>query len=670
MENLFLEDFTKYKFLSGVKFSPDGLYSCFVGHNIDLEDNKYISNIYLFRHKDSHLMELTTLGEERTFTWKNQDTILFPSIRSKKERNRKEKGEQFTSFYEINIHGGEAHKAFELPLNVNNVKFIDSYNIILTGAYDPNMADFHTLSVNEKEIRLKDLKAEEDFEIVDEIPFWSNGQGFTNKMRNRLYIYNIKDNILKPITDEFTNVNNFQLNNDKSMVVLITNSFIDKKYTKTELQTYDISQDRLIKISPMDEFNYSYADFLKDKICFIGSDMKSYGINENPHFYLVDYEGQYLTKMSKDDFNFSVWNSIGSDCRYGNSTTMKIDGDYIYFVTTEGDSSFINRMDSNGNIDKLTNKKGSIDALDIHNGSINFIGLRSLKLQELYSLDNKIEEQLTHFNEWVMKEKTLSIPEKLTFKTEDEILIEGWVMKPIGFKQGETYPAILNIHGGPKTAYGEVFFHEMQYWANEGYVVFFCNPRGSDGRGNAFADIRGKYGTIDYEDIMNFTDLVLEKYHFIDKNRLGVTGGSYGGFMTNWIIGQTNRFKAAVSQRSISNWISKFGTTDIGYYFVDDQIDATPWNDFEKLWDHSPMKYAHRVATPTLFIHSDEDYRCWLPEGIQMFTALKYHGVESRLCIFKGENHELSRSGKPKSRVKRLKEITTWFDRYLKYKFD
>src|SRR5699024_6408696 len=221
-----------------------------------------------------------------------------------------------------------------------------------------------------------------------------------------------------------------------------------------------------------------------------------------------------------------------------------IDGEYLYFVTTEGDSSFINRIDDKGRIDKITRKKGSIDGLDVYEENILFIGLRSLKLQELYLLE-KDEVQLTSFNDWVMKDRTLSIPEKLTFKTEEEVLIEGWVMKPTDFKPGETYPAILNIHGGPKTAYGEVFFHEMQYWANEGYVVFFCNPRGSDGRGNKFADIRGKYGTIDYEDIMMFTDLVLEKYPFIDRERIGVTGGSYGGFMTNWIIGHTKRFKAA-----------------------------------------------------------------------------------------------------------------------------
>ena len=120
------------------------------------------------------------------------------------------------------------------------------------------------------------------------------------------------------------------------------------------------------------------------------------------------------------------------------------------------------------------------------------------------------------------------------------------------------------------------------------------------------------------------------------------------------------------SQRSISNWVSFFGTSDIGYYFADDQNASTPWSDIDKMWYHSPLKYADKVTTPTLFIHSDEDYRCWIPEGLQMFTALKYHGVESKLVVFKGENHELSRSGKPKSRIKRLEEITAWFDKYLK----
>ncbi len=260
----------------------------------------------------------------------------------------------------------------------------------------------------------------------------------------------------------------------------------------------------------------------------------------------------------------------------------------------------------------------------------------------------------------------MAVPQPLSFRNEDGLELDGWVLLPRGYDPARQYPAILDIHGGPKTVYGTVYYHEMQLWASQGYFVFYCNPRGGDGRGDAFADIRGKYGAIDYADLMGFTDRVLEAYPAIDARRVGVTGGSYGGFMTNWIIGHTDRFAAAASQRSISNWISMGYTTDIGYYFAPDQTAATPWDNLERMWDQSPLKYADRCVTPTLFIHSDQDYRCWQAEALQMFTALKVHGVESRLCLFKGENHELSRSGKPKHRIRRLREITGWMDRHLK----
>ncbi|MBR3260978.1 MAG: S9 family peptidase, partial [Firmicutes bacterium] len=216
-------------------------------------------------------------------------------------------------------------------------------------------------------------------------------------------------------------------------------------------------------------------------------------------------------------------------------------------------------------------------------------------------------------------------------------------------------------HGGPKTVYGEVFYHEMQYWAGKGYFVIFCNPTGSDGRGD-FMNIMGKYGTVDYEDIMAFCDAALEAWPAMDKDNFFETGGSYGGFMTNWIIGHTDRFRACASQRSISNWFSMYGVSDIGVSFTGDQCLSDPWNDPEKLWFHSPMKYADKAKTPTLFIHSFEDYRCPIDQGYQMFTSLIAHGVEAKMVTFRGENHELSRSGKPAHRLKRLKEITEWFE--------
>lgn len=199
-----------------------------------------------------------------------------------------------------------------------------------------------------------------------------------------------------------------------------------------------------------------------------------------------------------------------------------------------------------------------------------------------------------------------------------------------------------------------------------GYFVFYCNPRGSDGRGNAFGDISGKYGTVDYQNLMEFADEMLRLYPEVDPARFGVTGGSYGGFMTNWIIGHTDRFAAACAQRSIANWVSFEHTTDIGYFFTPSQISSDTRTDVEKLWWHSPLKYAPNVKTPTLFIHSEQDYRCWMSEGLSMFTALKRNGTPTRLVLFHGENHELSRSGKPQNRIRRMEEIVAWFDRYLK----
>lgn len=665
MKKLQLDDFTKYKFISGLKYSPSGDYAAFIVHRMDVEENKYLSNIWIYNTKTNKYFQLTSLDEEKSFIWLDNSNILFPAMRNPKDKKKLEIGEEFTVYYKINIHGGEAIEAFKIPLIVTELKKIDDKNFLITALYDHYKPDLNNLEDDEKEEAIKKIKEEKDYEVLDEIPFWSNGEGFTNKKRNRLYLYSREKNKVEAITDEYTNVDLIKLNKEKSMALIIANSFKDKAPIKSNLYLYDIAKKNLENITHEDPFSYAYGDFLNDKIIFAGNNMKTYGVNENSDFYTVDIDSKKVEKIT-NDFDYSIWNSVGSDCRYGEIQSFKVDKNYLYFVTTEINSSYINRIDKNGHIEKITTKDGSIDGFDVYDKNILFIGLKNMKLQELYTLENNEEKQITNFNEWVIETRKLSKLERITFETEPGITLEGWIMKPVDFDPNKKYPGILNIHGGPKTVYGEIFYHEMQYWTNKDYVVFFTNPRGGDGRGNEFADIRGKYGTIDYNDLMKFTDIVLEKYPFIDSNRLGVTGGSYGGFMTNWIIGHTDRFKAAVSQRSISNWISKFSTTDIGYFFVDNEQIGTPWDKVENLWFHSPIKYADKAKTPTLFIHSEEDYRCWLAEGLQMFTALKYHGVDARLCMFRGENHELSRSGKPKHRIRRLSEMTNWFDKYLK----
>lgn len=667
MRNLKLDDFTKYKFLSNINLSSNGKVACFVMHESNVEDNKYLSNLWLYNVESGEYRKLTSFDKESNFIWlEDGENILFSSVRDDKDKEELKDGEAFTQFYKINIHGGEAEKFFRIPLRVGTIKEVSEAKFIFTAEYNPMEFNLDGLSDEEKSKELKKRKEEKDYQVIDEIPFWSNGGGFTNKKRDRLYIYDIGTNKCEAITEELSIVGSFNLNEDKSKVVFVANDFKDMLSMTDNVYTYDIESGNMDKLTQGEEFSYSYANFMKDNtIILMGSDMKKYGINENAKFYKLNIKTKEYICITPE-FETSTWNSVGSDSRYGGGIGVKKHEEYLYFITTEGYSSHLNRIDLDGNIEKIIDTKGSVDSYTVNGEEILFIGLRDLKLQELYSLKDKKELQLTDFNGWINKEINLSKFEKLSVETEVGVIIDGWVLKPVDFDENKKYPAILDIHGGPKTVYGEVFYHEMQYFASEGYYVFFCNPRGSDGKGNEFSDIRGKYGTVDYDDIMKFTDEVLNKYASIDKDRVGVTGGSYGGFMTNWIIGHTDRFKAAVSQRSISNWISKFGTTDIGYYFVDDQQGGTPWNDADKLWWHSPLKYADKVNTPTLFIHSDEDYRCWMAEAFQMFSALKYHGIDSRICLFKGENHELSRSGKPKHRMRRLQEITNWFNHYLK----
>ena len=297
------------------------------------------------------------------------------------------------------------------------------------------------------------------------------------------------------------------------------------------------------------------------------------------------------------------------------------------------------------------------------------VALYDNRLQELYEADLATGEveRVSHFNDAVLEGKYVAVPQPLSVESEGWT-IGGWVLLPKDFDPEKKYPAVLDIHGGPKTAYGPVFYHEMQVWANMGYFVFYCNPMGSDGRDNKFMDIRGHYGETDYQNLMDFTDAVLDAYPQIDRTKVCETGGSYGGFMTNWIIGHTDRFVCTASQRSIANWVSFYGVSDIGVDFGMDQCDADPFNSPDKMWEHSPMRYAANVKTPTLFIHSDEDYRCPLAEGLQMYTSLAALGVPTRLCLFHGENHELSRSGKPQHRVRRLTEITNWFEKYARGK--
>ncbi|MCT4508932.1 MAG: S9 family peptidase [Tepidibacter sp.] len=643
MKNIKIDDICKFRFLSDIRLDSKGENACFLVHKVNDERDGYNSNLWMYYGDNNRYCQITNFNKAKNFFWDKDDKhIVF--------QNHRENNDKVTNFYKVGIDGGTPEKLFEINRKVNSIERINDKLYLFTSTYN---------HVQENDIN----QIEGDYIIVDEIPFWNNGSGYTSKNRNRLYIFNVETGKHSPITGEYMDVEQYTVKDDN--ILFIGKEYKNKMQVENNIFMYNIENEEYIKVSPQRKFSYSYAAFIDNhEIIFSGSDMTRYGNNENHKFFIIDLKTKDIRCITPE-LEISLWNTVGSDCRFGGSPTMKIKEDKLYFTTSEDGNSYLNEIDKYGNIKRTIENNGSVDSYDVSQGKVIFIALIRKKLQEIYLKSGLYEVQKTNINEWVQKERKITNIDKISTESDLGVKVDGWIMKPVDFEEGKKYPAILNIHGGPKSAFGDVFFHEMQYWSGKGYVVFFCNLRGSNTRDNEYSDIRGRFGTIDYEDIMNFTDAVLEKCPYIDRERLGVTGGSYGGYMTNWIIGHTDRFKAAVSQRCISNWISKFNTTDIGYYWVEDQNKATPWSDVNKLWDHSPIKYANKVKTPTLFIHSDEDYRCYLGEGIQMFTALKYHNVESKLCVFKGANHELSRSGNPLQRIGRLKEITKWFDYYL-----
>ena len=267
-------------------------------------------------------------------------------------------------------------------------------------------------------------------------------------------------------------------------------------------------------------------------------------------------------------------------------------------------------------------------------------------------------------NEAYLAEHIVTTPERFTYKGYDNWDIHGWYMPPVEKK--DKHAAILYVHGGPQVAYGESFFHEMQALAAKGYGVIMINPRGSNTYGQNFVkSILGDYGNHDFDDLMMGVDYILETHPEVDGDQLYVAGGSYGGFMTNWIVTHTDRFRAAVTQRSISNWISFYGTSDIGPFFVEKQL-LNDIHNPQRLWEMSPVAHAKNAKTPLLVLHGQSDLRCPQEQGEQMYMAMRKNNVPTKMILFPQSSHGLSRQGLPNLRQERLKAITDWFEEYSK----
>lgn len=394
--------------------------------------------------------------------------------------------------------------------------------------------------------------------------------------------------------------------------------------------------------------------------------------------------GKWLAFQQRDGrdavshFNFCVMPSTGGKLTILNDSLDRPingfvwgeDDDHLLLnVATEGVSEILWLTISTRLIKSVAIQPCVITNLDARAGAIACSVSTHLNPSELYvKATRKVDfVPVTSFNAAFLESVHVQPAQEVVYDNGDGVMVQGWYLLPPNYEEGTQYPLAVNIHGGPHimwSCHDRSMWHEWQLHAANGYVVFYCNPRGSEGYGNDFLHALGtQWGEVAMQDIMAGIDTIISK-GVADEDRLAITGGSYGGYMVGWIIAHTNRFKVAVAQRGVYNVVSFYGTTDIPT-FAESEFQTTAWADPDFLWSRSPLAYTQTMQTPLLLIHSENDFRVPIEQSEQLFAYLRLQGKTVEMVRFPREGHELSRSGEPKHRVRRLSEMVGWWNKTI-----
>jgi dipeptidyl aminopeptidase/acylaminoacyl peptidase len=637
------KDLRKFVFISDPQTSPDGTKIAYVHTSINNEKNDYVKHIWLHDVSSGIDTQFTySEGKDSFPRWSpNGDQLLFLSNGRQPEKK--------TQLYIISTNGGEAKLVVDLETGVGNPQWSPNGKTILFNSrvWEPE-------------------KPETDVLVVKRIWFKLNGVGmFAGK---RVHLQTIKSSGGKPkqVTKGEFDVGAYCWSPDSKEIAYVTNKEPDQDISHVrDIYVIHAKGGESKKITN-GEHQINELSWSKHGIAYFGHDFHAQGATNTELWVKKKFNDKPLN-ITKD-FDRSLNRGIGSDLRFVTPNPGPVwdpKGEAIYYLTSEVPYSSVYKIELKSRKITQITKDATVDGFSYSNDFkiIAYNAMTSIEPCELYIGTKKV----TGFNEKHLKNLKLSTPEQYTWENELGDHIDGWVMMPVDFKEGEKYPTIVQIHGGPLGIYGEGIYQEFQLLASAGYAVIYTNPRGSAGYGEEYAaSLNGRHGTVDYKDVMDFTKDALKRYSFIDEKRLGVTGGSYGGYLTNWIITQTDLFKAAVTCRSTCNRYSHHGYSDFGFKHGVSGNMGYPWRDEEKLLAQSPLRYAENIKTPTLFIHSENDLRCTIQQAEEFFVALMELGVETEMVRFPDENHELSRSGKPKHREERFQHVLRWFNKYLK----
>jgi len=626
---------------------------------MDKKDKKYYSNLYSTGTNGRGLKQLT-FGKRNDHSpaWSPDDkSIAF--IRKK---------ETSSQIWLLPIDGGEAKPLTKLPRGtISGIKWSPNGKKILFL--------FHPLG---KEVIVsKDGKIETPvYRQIKEIWYRLDGQGFFDSENTHVWVANGKTGSAKQLVfGDYDDMFPCWSPDGKEICFV---SFREKNWRQRldeqDIYRVPVNGGKLKKVKTPSGPKDGGISFSPDgkTIAYIGHDQPYKGWGEvNYILNTVNITGKRHETFGKKLNRMAMMLTLG-DITPSFVITSPIwskNGKSVYYgIAHEGRHHIVN-TDVNTGRDKIITTKNTVActwSMDAHETVMVYNGASLESPDELFTLKLNTGEtkQITRLNGRYINSLNYSVAEEVEFYNGKQKLM-GWLVKPPNFNPKKKYPFILNIHGGPRCQYGRTFYHEMYVLAQAGYIVMYTNPRGSQGYGEKFAKaIAGKWAEPAMKDLMAAVDHALS-LGFVNKNKMGVTGGSYGGYMTNWIVTHTSRFKAAVTQRCVSDLSSMFGNSDIGWD-LSWEFGGAPWKNRQAYLKWSPMTYIDKCTTPLLIIHSEFDLRCNIEQGDQMFTALKYLKQDVEYIRFPEEPHGLSRHGRPDRREARLKFIVDWFDKYLK----
>jgi len=660
------EDLYQIELISSARISPNGQHVVYSQQRVERKTEKKFANLWLAATEapGTTAARQFTYGDQKDLLprWSPDETqIAFLSTRGSAEKP--------PQIYLIPLQGGEARPLTDIAGEIQDFSWSPDGKRLLcvVRKTDPEQIE------REKDEQKKKLGVVARH--YQRVFYKLDGYGYLPHERSHLWLVDAHTGKARQLTDHPIYDEMYpSWSPDGKWIVLVSNRSSDPDFNldAVDLFLLPASGGELQKISaPIGEKFMPVFSPDGKWIAYYGVEGENVGYKNNS-LWIVPTDGSQAPHnlTEKYDVHISAWTINDQAAPEQMPPTWSSDGQIIYFPVTKHGRSVVQSIRTDGtDLQAVIDEEGAAGSftLDQAQQKMAYIYGTMADPGQVFVLDltRNTKRGLSRANRALLDNLELGTVETHWIKGPAGNDLQGWILKPPGFDPKRKYPSILEIHGGPMLQYGYLFMHEFYFLASQEYVVYFCNPRGGRGYGEDHTKaIWGGWGGADYDDLMAWTDYVAGM-PYIDTSRMGVTGGSYGGYMTVWIIGHTTRYKAAVAQRCVSNMVSMWGSSDFNWAFQIELNNKPPFEDLQKFWDHSPIKYIGKAKTPTLVIHNEMDLRCPIEQGEQVFVALKKLGVESEMVRFPDEFHGLSRNGRTDRRIARLNHIAGWFNRHL-----